>query len=70
MDTYRRTLTDTLESRLAESKPLVQVLLGPRQVGKTTALKLVLNGRGLYESADYPTPLPSSILNTWWDRAL
>jgi predicted AAA+ superfamily ATPase len=31
-----------LESRLLEPKPLIQVVLGPRQVGKTTALEQVI----------------------------
>lgn len=36
-----RLFVKVLEERLKESSPLIQVLLGPRQVGKTTGLGLV-----------------------------
>ena len=57
-----RSLFDLLSARLEESSPLIQVVVGPRQVGKTTALKQALAGRGVYFSADYPAPLPVSTL--------
>ena len=56
MNTYKRSLTTNLTIRLAEPKPLIQVLIGPRQVGKTTAVRAAMGGHGLYESADSPTP--------------
>lgn len=43
---------------------------GPRQIGKTTAIKQVLDGRGVYRSADSPTPLPVRIIERWWNDAL
>ena len=64
-----RALVETLSGRLAEKSPLIQVLIGPRQVGKTTALKEVLKEKGLYKTADYPTPLSSEILIDWWKEA-
>lgn len=46
------------------------MVIGPRQIGKTTALKQALNGRGMYFSADYPAPLPAGMLEQWWQAAL
>src|SRR5262249_920776 len=70
MDGYQRSFARKLALRLKESKPLIQVLVGPRQVGKTTGIRSILNGRGLYESADSPSPLSYTFLNEWWDKAL
>lgn len=63
-----RNLVNILKSRLAEDKPLIQVLLGPRQVGKTTAVKTIV-GNGFYETADYPIPLNFSHIELWWEKA-
>lgn len=70
MGVFERQICTLLAERLREPRPLIQVLVGPRQVGKTTALKSALQGRGIYETADYPTPLSASMIHTWWDRAL
>lgn len=64
-----RLLVDTLNTRIGEKSPLIQVMIGPRQVGKTTALKEVLKNKGLYKTADYPTPLNSEVLVQWWNEA-
>lgn len=69
MTKENRTFVTTLRDRLAEKSPRIQVLIGPRQVGKTTALKEVLNNQGIYKTADYPTPLNSEILIDWWREA-
>jgi len=37
--TFQRQMVKTLSDRLREKSPLIQVLLGPRQVGKTTAVE-------------------------------
>jgi predicted AAA+ superfamily ATPase len=63
-----RSFVTALRKRINESGPLIQVLVGPRQVGKTTAVRAVLAGRGVYETADSPTPLPSSIVEGWWKQ--
>lgn len=65
-----RPLADRIRTRLKETKPLIQVVEGPRQVGKTTAVKAALAGRGLFETADFPTPLPVSVIEKWWEKAL
>ena len=64
-----RDLVTTLKSRISEDAPLIQVVIGPRQIGKTTALKAALNKEGIYKTADYPTPLSSDILTEWWEEA-
>jgi predicted AAA+ superfamily ATPase len=39
---YRREISTTLESRLREPRRFIQVVMGPRQTGKTTAVKQAL----------------------------
>ena len=65
-----RLLTQVLQTRMAEESPFIQVVLGPRQVGKTTALKAALVPGAIYESADSPTLLEASIIESWWQKAL
>lgn len=53
--TMIRDFVNTIEQRLRESTPLIQVVLGPRQVGKTTGIKQLLKkikGHHIYASAD------------------
>lgn len=63
---YQRILT-----RLKEKKPLIQILIGPRQVGKTTALKQLYNEFSdcVYQSADGPVPLSYHFIETAWQSA-
>lgn len=68
--TEKRNIQILLEKRLKEQNPLIQVVIGPRQVGKTTAIKEALKGRGLYETADSPVPISYEFINKWWDNAL
>jgi len=42
-----------LKQRLAEKNPLIQVILGPRQVGKTTTLLQIIEGLATQERAHY-----------------
>ena len=54
---YQRTLFQKLVERLREPRRFIQVLAGPRQVGKTTAVRQVLESLGIpfhYASADEP----------------
>ncbi len=64
-----RLLVKIIHERLAEKQPHLQVVVGPRQVGKTTALQAALGTRGVYHSADYPTPLPAEVIAEWWTEA-
>lgn len=55
--TFEREAAAALAARLAEPRRFVQVLAGPRQVGKTTLVQQVLaeDGRAnLFVSADEP----------------
>lgn len=63
-----RDLYRVIQARLAEKNPLIQVIIGPRQVGKTTALKVAIEKHGVYETADYPTPLPYTVIEEWWNK--
>ncbi len=69
MKQKNRYLAALLSSRIAEPTPLIQVMVGPRQVGKTTALKAALDGRGIYHTADYPVPMSFEVLAEWWKEA-
>jgi predicted AAA+ superfamily ATPase len=65
-----RKLAALLLERLSEHSPLIQVVLGPRQVGKTTAVKSVISKLGgVYESADSPIPMSHSSIAQWWKHA-
>lgn len=55
---FKRNLTKKLLSRLKEPRRLIQVIAGPRQVGKTTLVLQVLEDLSMpyhYASADVPT---------------
>ncbi|MEY4617780.1 MAG: hypothetical protein RJB66_2740 [Pseudomonadota bacterium] len=69
MSQIKRKQEVLLNSRIGQDKPLIQVLIGPRQVGKSTIVKAVLAGRGVYESADSPTPLSYNDIEEFWQRA-
>ncbi len=64
-----RNIQHTLQRRLAEPGGVIQIVIGPRQVGKTTAVKGALSGRGIYFSADSPSVLPVSSITEQWHRA-
>ena len=67
-----RTFHTTLEQRLQERMPLIQVLLGPRQVGKTTAATAIYEawaGPKIMASADAPSPPRPSWIEHYWEQA-
>ncbi len=64
-----RRLAALIQARLAESSPLIQVIIGPRQVGKTTALRAALPEGAVYQTADMPVPLDSALIEQWWTEA-
>lgn len=66
----RKTLHDVLLKRLQEPRRFLQVLAGPRQVGKTTLIQQVLESVTLpahYASADEPTLRDRVWLEQQWD---
>jgi len=55
IEKYKRPITDELHNRLTETVRRLQIIAGPRQVGKTTAIKQVLDSRPRDSFAFYAT---------------
>jgi predicted AAA+ superfamily ATPase len=69
--TFRRSAFGVLASRLVEDAARIQVLSGPRQVGKTTLVKQALaeiDAPTHYASADDPTLRDAAWLEAQWER--
>jgi hypothetical protein len=69
---YERTTLKVLEQRLSEPRRFIQVLMGPRQVGKTTLVKQLLpklNMPGYFCNADEAVAADGAWLSTQWDAA-
>ena len=61
-----------LSERLVEKTPLIQILVGPRQVGKTTAAKAIFErwkGPKIMVSADSPSPPNADWIRLHWEQA-
>lgn len=66
----RETIHGELLKRLREKRRFVQVVAGPRQVGKTTVVRQVMEAAELpvhYASADEPTLRDRTWLEQQWD---
>ncbi len=69
---FKRSLVSVLQARLLEQRRFLQVLVGPRQVGKTTMARQVLEMLGLpsvYASADGPLLEERLWIEQQWDQA-
>jgi predicted AAA+ superfamily ATPase len=69
---YTRAQLGVLTARLAEPRRFLQVLVGPRQVGKTTLARQALQQVGrpaVYASADGPAPPEPGWIDAHWDAA-
>jgi uncharacterized protein len=69
---FSRPQLDILLSRLAEPRRFIQVLAGPRQVGKTTLVLQALDRLDrptVYASADGPSPRDPTWIEQQWDLA-
>jgi predicted AAA+ superfamily ATPase len=69
---YKRPIFNDILKRTREKRRFIQVLAGPRQSGKTTLARQVLQDCGLpwhYVSADEPTLQDRTWLNQQWDIA-
>jgi len=69
---YKRPQAVTLAGRLAEKRRFLQVVAGPRQVGKSTLVQQVTAGLGIpvrYASADEPTLRAADWIGQQWDAA-
>jgi uncharacterized protein len=67
---FKRDITITIAQRIRENRNFIQVISGPRQVGKTTAIRQVLKETLLpyhYASADLPAPPPTEWISRQWD---
>ena len=70
---YERAFVQQLQQRLGEANPLIQVLVGPRQVGKTTGVRQMLarfSGRHHYANADDQLVTDRTWLLAQWQQAL
>ncbi len=61
---YRRAQFDELAARLAEPRRMIQVVCGPRQVGKSTMVKQVLQETTIPNTAVAADGIPKE--NTAW----
>lgn len=69
---YERPIAATLARRLAEPRRFIQVVAGPRQVGKTTLVQQVtarMDMRVRYASADEPTLRGPGWVSQQWEAA-
>lgn len=69
---FKRDITKKIYERLRGKREFLQVIAGPRQVGKTTAILQVMNDLNLpyhYASADLPAPPQTSWIPQQWDIA-
>lgn len=67
---YKRPISSNLHTRLTESRRFMQVLAGPRQVGKTMLVQQVLASINLpshYASADEPTLQARTWIEQQWE---
>lgn len=70
---YERAFVAQLETRLRGEPPLIQVLVGPRQVGKTTGMRQLLaraSGNYHYANADDLLVTDRAWLLEQWQKAL
>ena len=69
---FERIYVSEMEKALRSGSALIQVVIGPRQVGKTTAAEQVakrLNWPTIIESADAALPHSADWIETQWQRA-
>ena len=70
---YERPLLSTLRTALSSPTPVLHILIGPRQVGKTTIARQIQETIGIpsiYATADSPVPLDSAWIETQWRRSV
>lgn len=72
MHVITRQFQSILARRLSESLNFIQVVVGPRQIGKTTGVRSIFDsypGPKHFVSADSPVPFSSDWLRTQWSIA-
>lgn len=66
----RRIFPKNLQKRWEDPKGLIQILLGPRQVGKTTAATaLAQKENTIFFNADAPAPPSAQVIEEHWKKA-
>ena len=69
---YKRPVYSIITKRLAEKRRFIQVLAGPRQTGKTTLARQIIQAgirEGYYASADEPALKSTAWLEQQWQTA-
>lgn len=69
---YKRKIYDTIIKRLGEQRMFIQVIMGPRQIGKSTVIKQVLDDLSkpfLFYSADTIPSTSSTWISDCWNNA-
>ena len=69
---YQHRVIKILEKRLKEKRHHIQIILGPRQVGKSTAVREVLKKQtcpAVYALADFPSPPGAEWIARQWAQA-
>lgn len=69
---FERKHIEIVKARIEESRKFIQIIFGPRQVGKTTLVTQLLSQMSianLYESADAVTALNAAWLLQVWETA-
>ena len=69
---YKRAMVEIVKKRLREKRRFIQVILGPRQVGKTTAIQQIIKAGSLpfhYAAADLPAPPDTQWIAGQWELA-
>src|SRR3989338_4643406 len=69
---FKRSITNTIIARLSEKRKFIQIILGPRQVGKPTAIRQAtqeLPYPSVYALADLPIPPDHEFIAQNWNEA-
>ena len=71
MEEYQRKIVETLSRRMGEPRRFMQILIGPRQTGKTTAIRQALGHVGVpYHYAEVPDRAQTGDwIRAHWQRA-
>jgi predicted AAA+ superfamily ATPase len=69
---YKRPIYKTIKKRISEKRKFIQVLFGPRQTGKTTIVRQLMEDLKIlshYASADEPALKGSAWIEQQWETA-
>jgi predicted AAA+ superfamily ATPase len=69
---YKRAVYNVLADRINESRRFIQALIGPRQTGKTTLARQIIDGMKMsshYASADEPVLKDNAWIEQQWETA-